>query len=479
MVTRSMKIKRFRSLSFKLTLWYIAILGIIVFLVGIFVYQGFKDSLIDELDGILLEIADETSETWSRNRGVGWEEAIQRSEARFLAHRPFIQLVTLTEEGERRIESIVRADRIPDRVFSLQTELYYRADKSDIDTLVFDTVEEQRLSNYPLRVFLLPVRGPNVLQVGIALDDTMHELNRLMIIMFLAGVMLLLFASLGGSFIINRALHPVKSVVITAQEITADDLSLRIKAQDRKDEIGALVGTLNEMIARLEKSVIKIRQFSGDVSHELRTPLTIIRGEVEVLLRKERPKAEYVDTLNSVLEESILMEKIIDDLLFLSRVEALDKSKFSLRVRLDEIVTKVVVSRKPAFLNKSLECQLNEMPEVWVSGNDHLLERMITNVLDNAVRYTPPKGKITLSLQQDKDRAMLSVQDTGIGIPEASLPFIFDRFYVVDKSRSKETGGSGLGLSIVKWIAESHNAHIEIQSREGEGTTVLISFLPA
>ncbi len=474
-----MKIKRFRSLSFKLTLWYIVILGVIVFLAGIFVYQGFKDSLIDELDGILLEIADETSEIWSRNRGVGWEEAIRRAEARFLAHHSFIQLVALADDGERHIESIVRADRIPDGVFRLPAELYYRADKSDLDSLVFETVQEESLSTHPLRVFLLPVRGPNVLQVGIALDDTMHELSRLLIIMVLAGVMLLLFASLGGSFIINRALHPVKGVVATAQEITADDLSLRIKTHDRKDEIGALVGTLNEMIARLEKSVKKIRQFSGDVSHELRTPLTIIRGEVEVLLRKDRPKAEYVSTLNSVLEESILMEKIIDDLLFLSRVEALNKSKLRLRVRLDEIVTRVTASRKPALLNKSLEIELNEIPEIWISGNDHLLERMIANVLDNAVRYTPSKGKIVLSLSREKDRAVLSVQDTGIGIPEASLPFIFDRFYVVDKSRSKETGGSGLGLSIVKWIAESHEAQVDIQSREGEGTTVRISFLLA
>ncbi len=474
-----MKIKRFRSLSFKLTLWYIAILGIIVFLAGIFVYQGFKESLLDELDGVLLEIADETSETWSSSRGVSWEDAILNSEARFLAHLPFIQLVTLAEEGNSRIESVTCTDRIPDGVFRLPTELYYRADKSDIDTLIFETVEEERLSTYPLRVFLLPVRGPNVLQVGIALDNTMHELSRLLIIMVLAGVMLLLFASVGGSFIINRALHPVKSVLATAQEITADDLSLRIEAQHRKDEIGALVSTLNEMIARLEKSVKKIRQFSGDVSHELRTPLTIIRGEVEVLLRKDRPKFEYVNTLNSVLEESILMEKIIDDLLFLSRVEALEKSKLSLRVRLDEIVTKVVSSRKSALLAKSLECELAEMPEVWINGNEHVLERMITNVLDNAVRYTPSKGRITLSLRREKHRVTLSVKDTGIGIPEASLPFIFDRFYVVDKSRSKETGGTGLGLSIVKWIAESHGAHVEIQSGEGKGTTVLITFLLA
>jgi len=471
-----MRIKRFQSLSFKLTVWYIVILGVIVAVAGIFLYQGFKDSLIQELDGVLLEIADETSEDYSRTRGVGWEEAIERAEARFLSHRPFIQLVALAEEGERRVESVIHTDRIPEGAFRLGTRLYYRADRSDIDTLVFDTVEEEQISTFPLRVFLLPVRGPNVLQVGIALDSTMRDLNRLLIVMVLSGIGLLLFASLGGSFIINRALHPVKSVVNTAQQITADDLSLRIEVKHRKDEVGALVATLNEMIARLEKSVNKIRQFSGDVSHELRTPLTIIRGEVEVLLRKDREASEYINTLKSVLEESHRMEKIIDDLLFLSRIEALDRAKLNQPVHLDEILTTVVESRETVIRNQGLKCEAGEIEEIRIKGSGDLLERMIANVLDNALRYTPKGGRIFYSLKKSGNAAQLEVSDTGIGIAGEALPFIFDRFYVVDKSRSKETGGSGLGLSIVKWIVDSHGARIEVQSEEGKGTAVRIFF---
>jgi heavy metal sensor kinase len=312
--------------------------------------------------------------------------------------------------------------------------------------------------------------------VGISLEDTMESLNRLLIVMILAGLGLLLLASLGGSFIINRALHPVKSVVKTAQVITADDLSLRITAQNRQDEIGALVATFNDMIARLEKSVKKIRQFSGDVSHELRTPLTIIRGEVEVLLRKERTLDEYIGTVRSVLEESLRMEKIIDDLLFLSRVEALEKSQLNQDVRLDTVLSQVIDDRRAAVQGKSLELHVEDIPEVEIKGNEHLLERMLVNVMDNAIRYTPEGGKVSVNLKREHSAAHIEISDTGVGIPEDALPLIFDRFYVVDKSRSKETGGSGLGLSIVKWIAENHGAEVEVRSEVGKGTTFRIVF---
>jgi len=397
-------------------------------------------------------------------------------EAKYSSHQPFIQLVQIAGHGKQQVERIIRSDRIPEETFLLDTNLYYKADKSDIDNLVFTIVEEERLSSHPLRVVLLPVRGPNILQVGILLEDAAGALNQLLIIMVVAGLMLMLLASLGGSFIINKALKPVKSVVKTAKEITADDLSLRIDTKNRKDEIGALVETFNEMIVRLEKSVKKIRQFSGDVSHELRTPLTIIRGEIEVLLRKDRTKEEYLKTLNSALEESYRMEKIIDDLLFLSRIDALDKSKLKEIVQLKEVVKRVIESRSQSAINKGLEFIAENVKPTRVKGNKDMLERMIANVIDNAIRNTQSGGLVEVVLDKSQDTVRLEIRDTGIGIPEESLPYIFDRFYVVDKSRSRETGGSGLGLSIVKWVADIHRAEIEVQSQVNQGTNFLIKF---
>jgi heavy metal sensor kinase len=472
----SMKIKKFRSLSFKLTLWYIVILGGIIILAGIFQYQSFKESLLDELDIKLLEIADETYETWYREQGVSWEDAIKKITNRFQSYQPLIQLVQLGEKDQKKIEKVIRDTQISEGSFLFDYRTYYRADRADIDSLVYETITEKNLSPYPVRAILFPVRGPNIVQVGISLENTELDLRRLMIIMILAGSGLLLLASFGGNFIIRKALKPVKSVVHTAQEITADDLSLRIEAGQRQDEIGDLVDTFNDMISRLEKSVKKIKQFSGDVSHELRTPLTIIRGEIEVLLRKERSKEEYQKTLKSTLEEADYLERIIDDLFFLSRIDALEKKEFDKSVQLDEILLNVVESRELAAKKKNISFDIKKVEPAEIKGEEILLERMVANVIDNAIRYSQPGGKVEVSLAKKEGTPFIQVQDTGIGIPEESLPLIFDRFYVVDKSRFKETGGLGLGLSIVKQVADCHGAKIEVESEVNKGTSFLIRF---
>jgi heavy metal sensor kinase len=465
----------FHSLAFKLTLWYIIFLGIIIIMAGVFLFKGFADRLINDLDKVVLEIADETYEEWRGERGVTWKEAFARSESRYSAHNPMIQLVELAEEGEKRIVRTTRSDKWAEGIYLFDTGCYYRADRSDIENLIYRTIQDSRLGAHPVRMILYPVRGPNILQVGISLEETSRSLRQLLLAMILAGSLLLVVASAGGSFIINRALHPVKSIVRTAQKISADDLSLRIDAKSRDNEVGALIETFNDMIIRLEKSVTRIRQFSGDVSHELRTPLTIIRGEVEVLLRKDRPKQEYLKTLNSVLEESLRMEKIINDLLFLSRVEGVDKSKLKDLVPLDEVVTDILESRSLTFKKRKLDLKTELAGSAIVKGSRDLLERMVSNLVDNAVRYTPKGGRISVSLTQDEG-VRLVVSDTGVGIPPDALPKIFDRFFVVDKSRSKETGGAGLGLSIVKWIADSHGAKIDVSSRPDEGATFTILF---
>ena len=472
----SMKTKKFRSLSFKLTLWYIVILGGIIILAGIFQYQSFKDSLLDELDAKLLEIADETYETWYRERGVSWEDAIQKTTSRFQFYQPIIQLVKLQERGEKKIEEVIHTTSIEEGSFLFDVRTYYRADRSDIDNLIYMTLSEENLGSIPVRALLFPVRGPNIVQVGISLENTEIALRRLMIIMLLAGGGLMLLASLGGNFIIRKALKPVKSVVQTAKAISADDLSLRIESGQRQDEIGELVETFNDMISRLEKSVKKIKQFSGDVSHELRTPLTIIRGEIEVLLRKERKIEEYQKTLKSTLEEAAYLERIIDDLLFLSRIEDLEKKEFDKSIQLDEILLKVVESQELAAKKKGITLDINKVEPAQIKGEEILLERMVANIIDNSIRYTHSGGKVEVSLDKKDGAFTLLVQDTGIGIPEESLPLIFDRFYVVDKSRFKETGGLGLGLSIVKRVADCHGGVIEVKSEVNKGTSFLIHF---
>lgn len=476
MGTGSMKINKFRSLSFRLTLWYIVILGGTIILAGLFLYQGFKDSQLDELDRKLLEIADETYEEWRRERGTTWEEAIRATEQEFKAYRPFIQIVILQEKGGRKIEKIITSERLEKGIFTFDLEIYYRADRADIENIVYETFKENELGVSPVRFILFPVRGPTLVQVGISLSEIENASRRLMVVAVLAGAMLMLLATLGGTFIIRRALRPVKTVVHTARKISADDLSLRIESEKRQDEIGELVDTFNDMISRLEASIKKLKQFSGDVSHELRTPLTVIRGEIEVLLRKERSTADYRETLSTVLEETSLLERIIDDLLFLSRIEAIQKKELEKPVQLDEILLQTIENRDAAARNKEIHLNIINMDAAMVHGDENLLERMLINIIDNAIRYTPVRGRVEISLEKQGDTAVLGIRDNGIGIPQEALPYIYDRFFVVDKSRSKETGGLGLGLSIVKHVAETHGAVITVASEVGQGTAFEIKF---
>jgi heavy metal sensor kinase len=469
-----MKNKFFTSLSFRLTLWYIVILAGIIVLAGFFIHQRFRDGLVNDLDARLLEIANDVDEIWSRSRGVTWEDAARTAAEENRDLSPLIQVVEL--EDRDGIKSVVAPSILPEGAFTLGERTYRRADRADIDELMYQTLEKKELDHHPLRVLLYPVRGPVIVQVGVSLGVIDTELRRLLIIMAISGVLVTFLASLGGNFILRQALRPVRSVVETARKISAEDLSLRIDARKRRDEIGELVDTVNDMIARLDKSVRKIKQFSGDVSHELRTPLTIIRGEVEVLLRKERSPEEYRKTLRSALEETHNLEAIIDDLLFLSRLEAIAGTSFQKPVGLDEALLGVVESREPSAKAKGLRLKIAHADEAGIKGDEGLLTRMIANLLDNAIRYTPAGGEVEVDLEKKEGTCVLTVRDTGIGIPEEAIPSIFDRFYVVDGSRSRETGGSGLGLSIVKHVAEIHGARIEVESEVGKGALFRIVF---
>jgi len=469
-----MKIKRFKSLSFKLTIWYIVILGIIILVTGLFLYEGFRKSLIEEVDKNLYEIAIEVNKIYWKTRGVTWKDAIQQAEEKFRDFHPFIQVVRISYHKKNFVEKIIHTMKIDLNDFNLGEKIYYKVERTG--NPIYATFTLEKLTSYPIRVVLLPVRGPYIIQVGASLEKTINTYRKLLIIMILTGVLLLLLASFGGNLIIRKALLPIKSVVRTAKEITAEDLSLRIDSGNREDEIGELIETFNNMIARLEKSIKKIKQFSADVSHELRTPLTIIRGEIEVLLRKEREKNEYKKALKSILEETCKMEKIVEDLLLLSRIDVSKKIKLTEKIFLDEILLRVFEKYEQLAKSKKINFSIRKIEPSQIKGNSILVERMISNIIDNAIRYTPPNGKVEISLRKNGNFVSLSIKDTGIGIPEEALPHIFDRFYVVDKSRSKEHGGVGLGLSIVKSVAKIHGAKIDVQSKVNEGTIFEIKF---
>jgi signal transduction histidine kinase len=226
------------------------------------------------------------------------------------------------------------------------------------------------------------------------------------------------------------------------------------------------------MMGRVERAFDAVRQFSSDAAHELKTPLTALRGEMEVALRKEREPAEYRAALESGLEETAKLERIIDDLLLLARTDASDGTLTTEPVALDEVVLQAHEETCALAERMGISLVLSDLDEVRVRGNALLLRRLLVNLIDNGIKYNRPGGNVsvTLGLERGGNRARLVVEDTGIGVPAESLPHLFDRFYRVDKARSREVGGTGLGLAIVKRVAEAHGGAVSAESAPGKGS---------
>jgi heavy metal sensor kinase len=281
----------------------------------------------------------------------------------------------------------------------------------------------------------------------------------------------------GGWLLAYKSLRPVDLVTRTARRITAENLDQRIPSREIDDEIGRLVSTLNDMIARLHTSFGKIKQFTVDASHELRTPLTIVRGEIELALRQQKAADEYRRVLASIHEEVVRLSAIIDNLLLLSRADlGQDDVRFE-DVDLQALVQELYEDGETLAAGKEISLAMLRTEPVTLKGDKIRLRQLFLNLVDNAIKYTPERGSVSLALDRENGMARVAVSDTGIGIAPEEQQRIFDRFYRVDKGRSRDMGGSGLGLSIAKWIAELHHGRIDVASVPHRGTTFTV-YLP-
>ena len=275
----------------------------------------------------------------------------------------------------------------------------------------------------------------------------------------------------------SRALAPVDRITKDARAISVTNLSARLEIPRAKDELQRLTQTLNEMLDRIEAEVKRIVQFTADASHELRAPLTLIHTAAEFSLRRERTREELLDAMRKIVRESERTSRLVDDLLLLARA---DSNMHELRLAPTDISS---TGRDAAELALTLARAKNiqvsaDIPSdpLMVTGNEQLLEQLWLILLDNAVKYTPAGGQIRFSMQAVNAHLETTVTDTGIGIAQADLPRVYDRFWRADKVRSRDAGGAGLGLSIARWIVESHRGEIEIDSEPGHGSQVTVRF---
>ncbi len=316
------------------------------------------------------------------------------------------------------------------------------------------------------------------LHVAVPRDDIERVLRHTLTIMFLLAPVSLVL-SLGGGWVLSGvALRPIGRIIDVANRRTAQNLYERIPERDVDDELGRLIRTLNDTADRMTAVHEQMKQFSSNAAHELKTPLTILRGEAELALAGEISPEEAQRVAATFLEETVRMSAFIEDMLTLAQADAgslqLARDPVGVAALIEELHEDATI----LAADKDLNIELLQNDPVTVLGDASRLRRLLRSLLANAVRYTDRGGAIRIRSCRAGDRIRISLQDTGIGIPAESQQRIFDRFFRVDRARSRDHGGAGLGLSLARWIAEAHGGTIEVASEVGMGSTFTVT-LPA
>ncbi len=467
------------------------ILSLALFIFGMALYQNLHRKISQDTDDIL------------RSRAKGIEQSIDTYwEAERMAIAEGISKVHFTKEDNINFIRIARrwvGEKISDpnliniivRIFDahgspiastrnipiehLNPRIFYDVKKGadHFENAYLDVNE--KLSSF--RIFTTPVmenkRLSYVVQVASPLAQLRAVLRNLGFSLLLLLPLTAILTGLSGIFLVQLTLKPVNQMIKTIHQITAENLKLRLTIPGTKDEIESLAKTFNEMITRLDEAFTSQRQFMEDISHELKTPLSVLKGELEVTLKRIRSAREYETALHSSLEEVNHLAGIVENLLTLARFDAKTTTLQVVSLDLNLLIKDAVEAIQVLAIQKNITLQLNSAHTVDILADKNQIKRLILNILDNAIKYTRPGGKISIDLRQQKDSADIDITDTGIGIPEGELPHIFDRFYRVDKSRSSV--GFGLGLSIAQSIAMAHGGKIYAKANVPQGTIFTIS----
>jgi len=454
-----------RSIRLRLTLWYVLLLAVILAAFSTGIYLTLRHNLSANLDDalqnrttILLEIVQYTD---GRPTLAGLVPPVDPN-----AGEHFVRVYDA--KGAVTFDNSMEAGDVAIDTVAVESALAGRAGGGRVD-----------VGDETMRVQVVPIsrngKIDGVLEVGLSEDDVSDTLRALILILTVAYPATLIVASLGGLFLASRALSPIGKLTSVARRISAQDLSQRLDMRLVDDEVGRLARTFNEMIARLDAAFRRQRQFTADASHELRTPLTAIKGQVEVALSRQRGTDAYRDVLRGVNEEIDRLIRLVGSLLTLARADAGEIPIETEPVNLGALAAAAASQVQPAAERKEIEVHLEAGPDITLQADEDLLLQLLLNLLDNALKYTPRAGHVTVGWETNGEAVDLWVRDTGIGIAADQLEQIFDRFYRVDRARSRAVGGSGLGLSISRWIAEAHGGTISVRSRPGHGTTFTVT----
>ncbi|HEV2056232.1 MAG TPA: ATP-binding protein [Methylomirabilota bacterium] len=455
------------SIRARLTIWYAAALLAILAVVSALSYSALRWSLLQQVDASLATVAQIVRET--DERGAGGSE-VERAIRELLGpgfSDQFFQF--LDPEGRSRF----RSGPPPAAALPLSPEARENAARGQ---RTFETLEDPR--GGPVRLLTVPVlrsgRSVEIIQVSAPLARTREALARYLTTLLALVPVAVGLGAAGGAVLAGRALSPVRGMSEAARQITAEDLHQRLARRGADDEIDHLADTLNTMLAGLEAAFAQAKRFSADAAHELRTPLTALKGEMEVALRAARSPEEYRRVLQSGLEEVEHLIRLVEDLLLFSR-SAAALGPPPARVELEPLVLEALEAGARRAQGAGVTVRADALEPAAVLGDAGALRRALGNLVDNAIKYTPAGGKVELSLLAGEGQARIVVRDTGIGIDPADAARIFDPFVRLDAARSRDAGGAGLGLALVRAIVDAHGGAIAVDSTPGAGSRFTIS----
>lgn len=441
-----------KSIKFRLTVWYLLAFALLLVVFGTVAYYLLSRNLYRNLDESL------------KARVLELKGTIRFEGDRVVFDRKLDELVLIYDADGKLQQQLGPANlNISDIQGAVKQALFGTPSFVSAET---ENGPEVRMYATPLNV---DSQTRVALVVGRVTNDILSVLAAYRMVMLNSSILAVLLAGVGGWFLAGRTLKPVERITDIANGIGESDLSRRIDVAT-DDELGRLAKTLNGMIARLEQAFVKQRQFVADASHELRTPLAVLQAESSLALEKTRDPEEYRRSLELVSQEVDYMSEIVGKLLVLARSDAGSEPINVQDVDVAGLLAELGQDLEALAQEKGLRLGLGPLDGLTVRGDRVKLRQLFMNILDNAIRYTPAGGQVTVAAAREDEQAVITVVDTGVGIPEDQLPFIFDRFYRVDKVRTDGEGGTGLGLAIATSIARMHGGSIEVESRVGQGT---------
>lgn len=451
-------------ISWRLTLWFALIVCVILLVSGAILHTMLQRYLSNDVDDDLRLYS-------AKVHGTLKPEGIPEPLDYDVVHSSLPPINEFASPGiyiqliDRNGTVVVKSDNLGDQELPVDPDLVERGFGEEIATKTVAAGDGGRV-----RIMVSPLHLQNeilLLEVGRSMKHVDAAMSQVRWALLAGLLVALTLVGISGGILVRRALSPVKRITRTAQSIEASsDLSRRVGYSGPMDEIGQLATTFDHMIEHLGRVLNSQRHFIADASHELRSPLTVLQGNLD-LLRRNLSEEDRRESLRAMGGELERMSSIVNDLLLLAEVES-GQIERQEPVSLKEVLMEA--SKRAQQLAGERRIVIGNQDDLSVMGDIHNLKQLLGNLVDNAIRYTPEGGTITLSLSRDGDWARLEVADTGIGIAPEHMTHIFDRFYQVDRARSRARGGSGLGLAIVKGIAEQHGGKVTVASEPDKGT---------